>query len=504
MRYTKCRLAPKRPPEVGSLRQDTVTSPFPDGEMQDAAELGAVDSQSVRVWVRQPGRTEVVARLEVEGEPPVNATAALSADCDWTAAVVLALPRPAPGQPFRCHIGTRELAGRLAPGADSHAGLVFGFGSCNRPFDLDTDGGIVVSEAAEIYPAMLSELTAAAASLLLLIGDQIYSDELEPISVRRDIAENGRVPHYEEALAAYRSVSRGYLGQVGFRRLREAFPTLCVWDDHDIFKTWGSRLEKTPVDQRMFEAAARVYCEYQHQRNPGGAIGTPPYNYTYRWGDIGFLVLDVRGARDYQAGRLLGAEQMDAVRVYLKSEDAATLQTLFVVSSIPVAHVSRWMAKFFDRLPGSGGDQIRDRWCSGAFVRSRDELLERLLTWQTGAPTRQVVLLSGDVHAASAFTIKPRTGRGRIVQFTSSAFTSPHTSIQRVLNGAAVRGANLFEPRYRFRRHLGTMANNFAIVRVSPLPAGGHAVSLQLRAWDARVRNTKDGGRLVSVPDATR
>jgi hypothetical protein len=41
------------------------TDPFPDGELADAAVLGAVDDRSVRVWARQPGR-QSCARREPE------------------------------------------------------------------------------------------------------------------------------------------------------------------------------------------------------------------------------------------------------------------------------------------------------------------------------------------------------------------------------------------------------------------------------------------------------
>lgn len=476
-------------------------SVFPNGLLDDAVELGAVDSRSVRLWVRHPGATEVRARLEVEGQPPVEAAIALSADTDWTGAIVLELPDDAPGQPFVCFALGQQLRGRLAPLPDSHAGLVFAFGSCHRPFKVTGDGRLEPNRASGIYPAMAAELKRRDARMLLLLGDQVYSDELPPVSVRDNLpGDEQQPPPLEMVIAAYRRVSRGFLGQAGIRRLRERFPTYCIWDDHDIFNNWGSRLEKTPRDQRLFEAASRVYSEYQHQRNPGRTYGPPPYHYSFRYGDIGFFVLDVRGARDYQHGRLLGEAQWDAFAAYLKGEDTATIQTLFVISSIPVAHISRWMAKLFDRLPGDNGNAIRDRWCAAAFVESRDTMLEMLATWQTAAPGRQVCLLSGDVHAASAFTIRRRTGGGVIQQFTSSALTTPNTISQRILNALVVRLPNLFEPRFHFRRRLLTFSNNYGLVRVQPLPKGGHRVTFTVRAWHARQQRLRTAGRVVASP----
>jgi hypothetical protein len=474
---------------------------FPDGDLDHAAELGAVDSAGVRIWVRDTASDTVRAELRVAGQPPVEETVALSAGTDWTGVLHLSPAGSAPGAAFTCVVGDRAFHGRLAPAPLAHSGLTFGFGSCNRPFLATREGTVVRAPAAALYPAMCDDLKSQAADFLLLAGDQIYSDELAPVSVENGLSgDEDHPPSYEEALAAYRRVSRGFLGEAGFRRLREEFPTYCIWDDHDIFNCWGSRLAKSPRDHRLFEAACRAYGEYQHTRNPGGRIGPPPYHYTFRRGDVGFLALDLRGARDYERGQLLGHAQWQAIQEYLAGEDAATIHTLFVVASIPIAHVSRWMALLCDHLPGNNGNVVRDRWCSSAFIKGRDALLEALFRWQTGERYRQVILLSGDVHCASAFTIRQRSGRGRIEQFTSSALTTPDPLSQRTINRIAVRWPNAFERRFRFRRHLLTFWNNFGLVRATPLPDGGHRVSFTVRAWHPRQRRLTTVGQVLTVP----
>lgn len=69
---------------------------FPDGELDEAAELGALTDRSVRLWVRAPHVEQVTARLEVDGQPPVEVVVGLSADSDWTGATEISLPAPAP------------------------------------------------------------------------------------------------------------------------------------------------------------------------------------------------------------------------------------------------------------------------------------------------------------------------------------------------------------------------------------------------------------------------
>jgi phosphodiesterase/alkaline phosphatase D-like protein len=479
---------------------------FPDGELAAAAEIGAITDRSARIWVRQPDRDRVPIRLGVDGREPVTGSATVSAESDWTGVAELALPDPAPERPFTVTVDDRRLSGRFAPAAGAHVDFTFGFGSCNHPFEPGPDGRIELNDAAPIYPAMVDELTAADARFLLLIGDQIYSDEIDSISIRDHLpGDDEHPPPLEVAVRAYRRVARGYLGQSGFRRLRESIPTLCMWDDHDIFNDWGSRLKESPLDRLLFRAAGQVYREYQHGRNPINLTpgDAPPYTYFFPFGTAGYLVLDLRGARDYTEGRLLGRQQWEIVRAFLHGDVAGTLHTLFVVASVPIAHFSRWLVEALQRWPGQHADDVRDRWCSRAFVASRDEFLDELFAWQTAEPHRQAIVLSGDVHVASAFTIFNRNGPGVVQQFTSSAFTTPCIGFERHLNKIGTLAPNLFEPRLRLRRHFVTLENNYGRVRVQALPAGGHRVEFAVGAWHPKQQRLVHGGRVVVTPTGT-
>jgi alkaline phosphatase D len=445
-----------------------------------------VDDRTVRIWVRSPGQPSVDAVLTVDGLAPLQQSASLSEDTDWCGVILFTLSAPAPGRSFTCHGASRTLIGRMAPSLGTPSPLAFAFGSCNRPFEEGPAGEIIYNQAAGIYSAMCEDLEGAKAELLLLVGDQLYSDEIAQISVRDNLpGDENSPPPDAVAVDAYRQVYRGYLNPPRFRALRESRPTYCIWDDHDIFKTWGSRLEETPLDKTMFRAASRAYTEYQHIRNPDGSPeDSPPFNYTFEFGDIGFLVLDVRGARDYEAKTILGSEQWADVRSYLAGPKAAKVSTLFVVSSIPLAHTARWVGLIFSRLKGKYGDQLRDRWCANAFVGARDKLLNALCDWQIAAQGRQVIVLSGDIHVANAFTIRRREGGGVIEQFTSSALTTLSETSHRRINQLVTRWTNLFEPRFRFEKHFLAFENNFGLVKLKPRVDGGHDVTFEVRGWD--------------------
>jgi hypothetical protein len=470
--------------------------------MTDAAGLGAIDDRGARVWFRLPIAGEVTATLRVEGRDPVTASTRVTADTDWTGVLTPRLAEPAPDMPFTVEVAGRTLAGRLAPSLGTHAGLTFGFGSCHMPFvDFaeDSDAIRVSDHARGLYPAMRNELLEARARLLLLTGDQIYADEEPGISVRDDLDGNSQhPPPLEQVLAAYRRNYHGFFNETGYRALLDTFPTVMMWDDHDIYDNWGSMRKRTPLDDRLFDAASRTFVEYQQGRNPENGGTTPPFTWTMAHGDIGFLALDLRGARDPASGTMLGTEQWERITSYLNGDESREVRTLFVVASVPIAHVSRWFTTVFDLFPERYVGSVKDRWTVRRFIASRDALLDALFAWESKRPERQVILLSGDVHSASAFTIRQRGGPGVIQQVTSSAFSTPFIRKQLFFNRLVVQAPNLLEPRYRFERHFLSLTHNYGIARVEPLPSGGHRVVITIRAWNERTRTLRTAGRIVT------
>lgn len=477
-----------------------MTSIFPDGDLNDAVELGAVDDHSVRVWVRFSERDRVHATFEVDGHRPRAVAVTLSEETDWTGSIDLSVPNPSPGATFAVTVEGRRREGRFAPEMGTRSALTFGFGSCHMPFAERDDGRIVVrNAAAAVYPAIRCDLQRADGNLFVLIGDQIYADGLEPFSVRDSDPEQ---KSDRALLERYRSIYRGFFNQQGIRLLRESFPTLCIWDDHDIFDNWGSTAEKTPTDLRLFDAARRAYLEYQHGRNPGGQVTGSTFQWVQYWGDIAIVALDVRGARDYASGTMLGIDQWEWFQQWLRSEEARELATLFVVSSVPIIHTARWFTRLFDFVPNQFAEPIRDRWNSTGFHASHDRLLDALFEWEAATPKRQVVILSGDVHCACAFTVRQQDGPGVIHQVTSSAMTTPLVMKQMIFNRTVVHGTNLLEDRYRFERHFLSLTNNYCGVRIEPIPTGGHRIVAAIRSWDAKKQRLRTTGRLRTQPSA--
>jgi phosphodiesterase/alkaline phosphatase D-like protein len=459
---------------------------FPDGELDAWLAVGDVTDRSVRVWARLPSGPRPVA-LTVDGEEVVEATLEPAPARDHVASAVLTLPRARPEAAFRVIAGDLVRTGRLAPAAGEPAAFRFAFGSCHQPFtDRAVDGRLERHAGAAIYDAARRLLAERDGRFVLLLGDQVYSDAVSRVSVRERLSADERVT--DEALVeTYRHLHRGYFNERGFRELNEALPAYLTWDDHDIFDGAGSLLHPTDFDDRLRRAAATAYVEYQHLRNPGASLeDQPPFDYRFWYGDVGFFVLDLRGCRDFHAKRLLGAEQWTRLDAFLAEADERDAATLFIGASVPVVHASPALMTLLEGLPTSSGRDIRDRWNVPHFRHEREALLARLFEWQASRPRRQVAVLSGDVHVGAAFRVSPRSGTGRIAQWTSSALSTP-TGIQHVVaNRLATSLVRLGEPTLRVRRVGLVPTNNVGFVEVEPQPGGGHALTFRAFAWDGR------------------
>lgn len=483
---------------------------FPDGELVAWSALGAVTDRSVRVWARRPGGP-VPATLSIDGEVVATETLRPDPAHDGVAAVVLRLDAPRPGARFEVDVDGQIRSGRLAPTPGAAATFSFAFGSCHQPFrDPPFDHRLERHPGAGIYPRLTELVRQRGSDFLFLLGDQVYSDAVSRISVRDSLAQDESLTD-EDLLETYRHLYRGYLNEAGFRTLQETLPTYLMWDDHDIFDGWGSLLRTTDFDRRLFRAAEGAFREYQHLRNPGGEVdATAPYAYPVWYGDVGFFVLDLRGERDFERGRILGSGQWAQLDGFLAEATDRGVATVFIGASVPVVHASPAIMSALERWPTGTGRDIRDRWDVPTFRAERTALLERLFAWQQGAPRRQVVILSGDVHVAAAFSIRPKRGqglraeRGRIAQWTSSALSTPG-GLQHVLANRLVTSlVRLGEHELRvWRRGLAT-GNNVGFVEVRPAEGGGHDLVFTVFQHDQR----RDGLRAAfsdrSTPEGAR
>ena len=131
-------------------------------------------------------------------------------------------------------------------------------------------------------------------------------------------------------------------------------------EDDDLIETMA---------QMTFDAASRVYNEYQHSHNPGPNLspGDDPkafvWDFTFSRGDYHFFALDMRGAHNCEtdANRLLGADQHRRLQAWLDGLEAAGAISAFIVAPVPVVHWSS-IVEYSQLFISSLKDDLMDGW----------------------------------------------------------------------------------------------------------------------------------------------
>lgn len=384
--------------------------------------VGAVTHDSVKLWFRTeaPEACRVEVRTDegahVPGSPFDAPTLFRNAN---VACIEIPLPRP-----YRYY--TYDVLGRSgesvlpegverpgfwsAPPPDAVTSFSFGVVSCDKPDAYD---------GPHRPDAMWRRLARARderdLAFLLAVGDQVYADDAwRSASVRRDVTDR-------TLRALYRRSYERQWGSKASRVVHANLPTYRIWDDHEIRNGWGSkRRDATDARYRArFTAARSVYRRFQHATNPR-TFSNSALHYGFTYGDVGVLVLDLRGHRRWTDGvrhPLMGTGQWRDVRRWVREHD---LGALFVVTSVPVFHIKQ----FLTVIPKS---DLRDQWSSPRNRPEREELLTLLFDTANESDI-PVVLVGGDVHVGTIACLRsslPRhERRPTLYQLTSSPISN--------------------------------------------------------------------------------
>ena len=228
---------------------------------------------------------------------------------------------------------------------------------------------------------------------VLMIGDQIYADDLNILNPDQTV---------DEYLKRYRSV----FSQKHIANLMAEIPTYMTLDDHEIEDNWPSNASQRDYVTK-FPAAMHAYQTYQTSHSSlhpinNGKIDSPPDHlwYTHADGCCKFFYMDTRTERRVlaQDRAMISDEQMDALLNWL-SETPNKVKV--IASSVPF-----WESASEDKWSG--------------FIEQRDKILHHI----DSNKIRKVLFLSGDVHASmSSELISPNT---KIVSVVSSAYYWPY------------------------------------------------------------------------------
>ncbi len=275
----------------------------------------------------------------------------------------------------------------------------FVFGSCRYLLRL-FGGSFFDTRGDKTFRSINRQIDAGRSTdLLLMVGDQIYAD---------DLAFLGPDDRLDEFLSRYRKV----FGQPHLRKLMGRIPTYMCLDDHEISNDWGQ--DRFKKEQDLFAAAIHAYECYQFVHGPGFQFSGRPDRsdtpcklwYTFRHGKSAFFVMDTRTER-FSASKppqLITPEQMNALKRWLVAPGGTTK---FVVTSVPF---------FPDSHSGA-----QDQW--SGFDHQRIEILDFICTRKVS----KVVFLSGDVHCSMAGQLKCSSDPNFLVtSIISSSFFWPY------------------------------------------------------------------------------
>jgi PhoD-like phosphatase len=338
--------------------------------------------------------------------------------------------------------------------------------------------------------------------LLLMLGDQVYADELSPaterfIRARRDpeVPPGLQIADFEEYCHLYREA----WSDPAVRWLLSTVPTAMVFDDHDVIDDWNTSRDWVAEarahgwwDQRIVGAFMSYWC-YQHLGNlsPEDREDDSCYRAVRdAEGDAGAIIREfafradreVSGARwsyrrdmgrtrvvvmDSRAGRVLepGARSMVDAEEWACIEEwsRGDFDHLLLATSLPVflargahfleAACERVSDGAWGRLASGLAERLRrgldlEHWAAfGDSLRALERLLENVASGamsSDGQAPGSIVMLSGDVHHAYIAQADFASGEvcAPVYQAVCSPFRNPlNAHERRAIRLAMTKGA---------------------------------------------------------------
>ncbi|MDT8301885.1 MAG: alkaline phosphatase D family protein [Sedimentisphaerales bacterium] len=442
---------------------------FGESEVERMVGVGEVGPISVRIWMRTPRPGAHTIQVWPSGLPKRMQTAALTIpdrgnDNTYSVLFPQDFPGLSPLQPLKRYryrviskpgntlIGEGRFETSPNQPADTPGRFSIAVMSCHQPFD-ETSGKLS-EPSMRMLKLTRAELSKHNAKLILLCGDQIYSDHPKRRSLLDQHYTSSKLPYGPQHILkwsaatvrkAYQQRYRQFFWMREVKNFYSNYPCYPILDDHEIIDDWGSKKIHTMpsggVDYTNLRTGSmKAYFDYQALRVKAPAKLFPKsFQYSFEYGNVGVFVMDLRSQRSVKPRRLYGPEQLKNLRKYLA--DNADKNLILIVVSVPVIHLPDWLTDAGASVLGAKVD-FADHWSYGPNRSARDRFLRVIYKHQKAHPRQRMVLVSGDVHIGCAFSIKwPGKGGPTLYQFTSSAISN---KMKKLMVQASVVGPKLF------------------------------------------------------------
>ncbi|MEU5875955.1 alkaline phosphatase D family protein [Spirillospora sp. NPDC047279] len=364
---------------------------------------------------------------------------------------------------------------------DPDGRLRISFGSCRRSPDKQSQYGI---DALSAYAHRLSEGDERRPNVLLLVGDQVYADELSDemrtfILSRRDPDEPpvDELADFEDYTHLYKLAWRE---DPAVRWLLSTVPTLTIFDDHDVRDDWNTsyawrrQIWEQPWWRARIVGGIASYWIYQHLGNmpPAERAADPIYKAVRTasadGGDAGKILdefaeradkepttarwsyaHDINGSRlivvDSRCSRLLTEDRRgmlddDEFR-WLDEQCQGDVDHLLIASSLPyllprtIHHAEAWNEAMAEGAWGKRaarlGEKIRqgadlEHWA--AFEKSFREVARDVVSvgkGERGRAPATISFLSGDIHYSYLARVTAPETESVISQIVCSPLRNP-------------------------------------------------------------------------------
>ena len=319
---------------------------------------------------------------------------------------------------------------------------------------------------------------------LLMLGDQVYADEVSPrtcefIRSRRDISEppGEQIADFEEYTRLYWEA----WGEPVMRWLLSTVATAMIFDDHDVHDDWnisGEWLEDwraKPWWDKRIRGAFMTYWIYQHIGNlPPDELSSDEmydrvcqgdgdmadalsdfahkadrevdgtrWSFARDYGGVRVIVVDSRAGRDFRDGRrcMLDDDEFDWLDEQLTGGE---YDHLVIASSLPLllGHGMHELEAWNEAIcagawgrPGKWiGEKIRrgldlEHWAAfGESFKHFMRRIEEVGSGRHGRPPASITILSGDVHHAYLAEVafrKTSNVESPVYQAVCSPFRNP-------------------------------------------------------------------------------
>lgn len=256
----------------------------------------------------------------------------------------------------------------------------FVFGSCR--YLLKLFGGVFFDVRGDKVYRSINEQIANGikTDFMLMVGDQIYADDLNAVFPDKDVSE---------FFSRYHDV----FSQQHIRNMMANLSTYMILDDHEIRDNWSN--DDRAAFPHLYAAAMHAYQSYQmvhgpafRPRNQANRSEVPDRNwFEFASGSSVFFVLDTRTERTRLSSppEMISRGQMDRLKIWLNSSRNRK-KPKFIVSSVPMFPDGRRLNK--------------DKW--QGYSEQRREILDFIRERNI----RKVVFLSGDIHCSLSAQVR--------------------------------------------------------------------------------------------------